>query len=89
MAIAFRSLSAVLEICPILSILPPQPGVSSWPELHIMSQYLYHSQDCDKEFTQSLHISDVEKTEIKCPNCGGKRVHQLVAAFSAVTAKKS
>jgi putative FmdB family regulatory protein len=55
----------------------------------IMSQYLYHCQDCDKEFTQSLHISDFEKTEIKCPNCGGKRVHQLVAAFSAVTAKKS
>ena len=54
-----------------------------------MSQYLYHCQDCDKEFTQNLHISDVEKTEIKCPNCGGKRVHQLVSAFSAVTAKKS
>lgn len=55
----------------------------------IMSQYLYHCQDCDKEFTQSLHISDMEQTEIKCPQCGGKRVHQLVAAFSAVTAKKS
>ena len=54
-----------------------------------MSQYLYHCQDCDKEFTQSLHISDVDKTEIKCPFCGRKRVHQLVAAFSAVTAKKS
>jgi putative FmdB family regulatory protein len=54
-----------------------------------MSQYLYHCQDCDKEFTQSLHISDVEKAEIKCPHCGGKRVHQLVSAFSAVTAKKS
>jgi putative FmdB family regulatory protein len=55
----------------------------------IMSQYLYHCQDCDKEFTQNLHISDMEKTEVKCPQCGGKRVHQLVAAFSAVTAKKS
>jgi putative FmdB family regulatory protein len=44
-----------------------------------MSQYLYHCQDCDKEFTQSLHISDVEKAEIKCSRCGGKRVHQLVA----------
>jgi putative FmdB family regulatory protein len=54
-----------------------------------MSQYLYHCQDCDKEFTQQHHISDVEKAEATCPHCGSKRVHQLVAAFSAVTSKKS
>lgn len=54
-----------------------------------MSQYLYHCQDCDKEFTQQHHITDVEKAEVTCPHCGGKRVHQLVAAFSAVTSKKS
>ncbi len=54
-----------------------------------MSQYVYHCQDCDKEFTQHLHISDVEKAEIKCPHCGSKRVGQLVSSFSAVTAKKS
>jgi putative FmdB family regulatory protein len=54
-----------------------------------MSQYLYHCQDCDKEFTQQHHISDVEKAEVTCPHCGSKRVHQLVAAFSAVTSKKS
>jgi len=54
-----------------------------------MSLYLYHCQDCDKEFTQKLHISEVEKAELTCPHCGGKRVHQLVSAFSAVTAKKT
>lgn len=54
-----------------------------------MSQYVFHCQDCDKEFTQQHHISDIEKTEIRCPHCNGKNVHQLVSAFSAVTAKKS
>jgi putative FmdB family regulatory protein len=54
-----------------------------------MSQYAFHCEDCNKEFTQQHHISDVDKAEIKCPNCGGKNVHQLVSAFSAVTSKKS
>lgn len=54
-----------------------------------MSQYAFHCADCDKEFTQQHHISDIDKTEIKCPNCGSKNVHQLVSSFSAVTAKKS
>jgi putative FmdB family regulatory protein len=54
-----------------------------------MSQYLYHCADCNKEFTQTLHMADVEKTGVKCPGCGSTRVHQLVSAFTAVTAKKS
>ena len=57
-----------------------------------MSQYLYHCEDCDREFTQHQHISEVEKAEkaeIHCPHCGSRRVHQLVASFSAVTSKKS
>ena len=54
-----------------------------------MSQYVYHCQDCNEEFTQHLHIADHEKAEIKCPKCGSKRVGQLVSSFSAVTSKKS
>jgi putative FmdB family regulatory protein len=54
-----------------------------------MSQYVYHCQDCNVEFTQHLHISDLEKTAVKCPHCGSKRVGQLVSSFSAVTSKKS
>jgi putative FmdB family regulatory protein len=55
----------------------------------LMSQYVFHCQDCNQEFTQSLHMSDVEKGAVTCPHCGGTRVHQLVAAFTAVTSKKS
>lgn len=57
-----------------------------------MSQYIFHCDDCDKEFTRTLHISEVEEAEkggVTCPHCGSKRVSQLVAAFSAVTSKKS
>jgi DNA-directed RNA polymerase subunit RPC12/RpoP len=34
-------------------------------------------------------MADHEKSEVVCPHCGGKRVEQLVTAFSAVTSKKS
>jgi putative FmdB family regulatory protein len=56
-----------------------------------MCQYAFHCEDCDKEFTQQHHISDIDKDKasIRCPDCGGTRVHQLVSSFSAVTSKKS
>lgn len=54
-----------------------------------MSQYVFHCQDCNKEFTQTLHMSDVDQAKLTCPHCGSKRVNQLVTAFSAVTEKKS
>ena len=54
-----------------------------------MSQYLYHCEDCKKEFTHQQHMSGDDRTEVTCPYCGGKHVHQLLAAFSAVTSRKS
>ena len=54
-----------------------------------MPQYVFLCQDCNKEFTQTLHIVDLEKGIVACPHCGGKRVIQQVAAFGAVTSKKS
>ena len=54
-----------------------------------MPQYVFLCQDCHKEFTRILHITDLEKGGVVCPHCGGKRVTQEVAAFSAVTSKKS
>jgi putative FmdB family regulatory protein len=46
-------------------------------------------QDCHKEFEQVLHIDELGKRELKCPACGSTKVEQAVAAFSAVTSKKS
>ncbi len=54
-----------------------------------MPQYVFLCQDCKKEFTQSLHIADLEKGGVVCPHCGGTSVIQQVAAFAAVTSKKS
>lgn len=54
-----------------------------------MSTYVFLCQDCNKEFTKSLHMSDVEKVNLECPHCGSKKVLQAVAAFSAMTSKKS
>jgi putative FmdB family regulatory protein len=54
-----------------------------------MPQYVFLCQDCNKEFTQTLHIAEFEKGGVACPHCGGKRVTQVVAAFSAITSRKS
>ena len=54
-----------------------------------MSQYVFLCEDCNKEFTQTLHMSEREKESVTCPLCGGKRVNQVVTAFSAVTSRKS
>jgi len=54
-----------------------------------MSQYVFLCQECNQEFTLSLRISEMEKGNVSCPHCGGKRVTQAVLSFSAVTSKKS
>jgi putative FmdB family regulatory protein len=54
-----------------------------------MPHYVFLCRDCNKEFTQTLHMADLEKGAAACPHCGGKRVIQAVAAFTAVTSRKS
>jgi putative FmdB family regulatory protein len=61
----------------------------SFEEDAAMPQYVFLCEDCHKEFTESLHIADMEKGEVSCPHCGSKRVTQEVVTFSAVTSKKS
>ena len=54
-----------------------------------MSQYVFFCQDCKKEFTLTLHMAEAEKGGVTCPHCRGQRVIQAVAAFTAVTSRKS
>lgn len=54
-----------------------------------MSQYMFLCEECKKEFTLTLHIAEMEKGGVTCPECGSRRVKQVVADFSAVTTKKS
>jgi putative FmdB family regulatory protein len=55
----------------------------------LMPHYVFLCKSCNKEFTRILPISELEKSDIKCPHCGSQKVQQQVAAFSAVTSKKS
>ena len=54
-----------------------------------MPQYVFLCLNCNREFTQMLHMSDLDKGGVVCPHCGSKQVTQAVATFSAVTPKKS
>ncbi|WP_273368722.1 FmdB family zinc ribbon protein [Alicyclobacillus herbarius] len=54
-----------------------------------MPMYVFLCKDCNKEFNIVLRISELEKGNVKCPHCGSGKVEQQVAAFSAVTSKKS
>jgi putative FmdB family regulatory protein len=54
-----------------------------------MPRYEFFCEDCNQPFEKILTLSEYENGEVTCPVCGGKRVHQEVAAFSIVTSKKS
>jgi putative FmdB family regulatory protein len=55
----------------------------------LMPVYDYICNDCHKEFETVLTLDEHDHEQIKCPKCGSKNVEQEVAAFFAVTSKKS
>jgi putative FmdB family regulatory protein len=55
----------------------------------LMPVYDYLCNDCHKEFETVLTLDEHDHEQIKCPKCGSKNVEQEVAAFFAVTSKKS
>jgi len=54
-----------------------------------MPVYDYVCNDCHKSFEKVLTLSEHDKDKIVCPKCGSKNVEQEMAAFFAVTSKKS
>ncbi len=54
-----------------------------------MPRYEFFCEDCKKPFETILSLAEYEKGKIKCPKCGGTRVHQEVATCFVVTSKKS
>jgi|DewCreStandDraft_4_1066084.scaffolds.fasta_scaffold01654_35 putative FmdB family regulatory protein len=54
-----------------------------------MPVYVFQCRDCHKEFTLVLRMKELEEGHIRCPHCQSSNVEQMVAAFSAVTSKKS
>ena len=54
-----------------------------------MPVYVYFCEACQKEFEVTLTIREHDQAKVTCPKCGTERVHQMAAAFTAVTSKKS
>ena len=54
-----------------------------------MPVYDYVCLDCNQTFETALSLNEHDKENPKCPHCGSKNVEQEVAAFFAVTSKKS
>ncbi len=54
-----------------------------------MPVYQYFCKECNKTFTQTMSVEDHDKRKVACPKCNSKKVEQRVAAFFAVTSKKS
>lgn len=54
-----------------------------------MPVYDYRCKKCGKKFSLTMSIAEHETKRVKCPKCGSRSVEQQVAAFYAVTSKKS
>ena len=54
-----------------------------------MPVYDYRCAKCKKKFSVTMSISDHDKKTVKCPKCGSGKVERQLAAFYAVTSKKS
>jgi len=56
----------------------------------LMPVYEYFCEKCDKEFEVTLTLKEHDHEEkITCPKCHSHKVHQMAAAFSPVTSRKS
>jgi putative FmdB family regulatory protein len=54
-----------------------------------MPTYDFQCEKCNHEFSRVQSISGHEKQKVTCPKCKGKKVKQLMTAFTAKTSRKS
>jgi putative FmdB family regulatory protein len=54
-----------------------------------MPLYEFFCDKCRKEVSMTLSISEREKGDATCPECGGRELHPLVGTFFAKTSRKS
>jgi len=54
-----------------------------------MPLYDYFCDDCKKPFTIVLTLAEQERSNIQCPKCKSKNVHQEISECTVVTSRKS
>ncbi len=54
-----------------------------------MPSYAFYCKDCKKSFSVAMPLAEYEKGRVTCPKCKGRKVEQQLAAFYAVSPKKS
>jgi putative FmdB family regulatory protein len=54
-----------------------------------MPLYEYYCEKCAREVTIPMTISEHERGNASCPQCGGRDLRPLVGAFFSKTSRKS
>jgi putative FmdB family regulatory protein len=54
-----------------------------------MPSYEYHCRTCNREFMVYMSFKERDTAEVRCPQCQGTEVQQILSPFVAVTSKKS
>ena len=54
-----------------------------------MPSYDYHCQACDYTFEVFMSLNEHETAKVRCPQCKGTDVNQVLSSFVAMTSKKS
>lgn len=54
-----------------------------------MPTYEYRCKDCDRTFVLHQSLAERNSGPIKCTQCQGTNVEQVLSTFVAVTSKKS
>jgi len=78
-----------LEVCAAVATGAYNLGNGTTTGGFFMPVYDYVCLDCHKTFETVLTLNEHDKQNPKCPHCGSKNVEQEVAAFFAVTSRKS
>ncbi len=54
-----------------------------------MPTYDFKCEKCNKSFSETMSISEYDKTKFRCPKCKSTKVKQQITSFQTVTSKKS
>ncbi|HSR11157.1 MAG TPA: FmdB family zinc ribbon protein [Thermodesulfobacteriota bacterium] len=54
-----------------------------------MPNYEFQCAKCNKKYSTTMTVKDMEQGKYKCPKCGSKKGQPVYGSFYAKTSKKS